>query len=436
MITLKKLKIKIKTSLGEYLVKWSVILHWPILTALIFVLIAGRLNKKGQFTVLCLGRSVFYDDLAALMKFSGQLKYCSIHLTYWQIIFDYFMNRCPNADKVSESSYHAQDFCQKEKQAYYQYLKKMFPILRHYLGFAAVLTGNLGYLVQQELARICLEQNIPFIVLHKEAIVVSDTYNEFLKIYQNHHFVGTKILFYNQQCLEGFLQLNLPGLTPAQAQLVGIPRFDNYFIAGEKIKAAGRPQLVFFTFLPQLAFRFLTKDNEKLARIEKRTFEFYRLMMEFAGRHPDFLVILKTKNADFFYQYPKDILAKYFPAGLINLKITNADDPLLLIKDSLAVVAFNSMVLIEAIIAEKPIIMPDFSDIMADQPWSFFQRHPQLVRYCRTLAELEKFIFSLNQNFSYNQKVKSDFLKEFISTDHGGASQTTEKAIIQTIANL
>ena len=48
---------------------------------------ANRINQTGEFTVLCLGRSVFMDDVRALATYGQRLRYISIHRIYWKKIF-------------------------------------------------------------------------------------------------------------------------------------------------------------------------------------------------------------------------------------------------------------------------------------------------------------------------------------------------------------
>ena len=181
-----------------------------------------------------------------------------------------------------------------------------------------------------------------------------------------------------------------------------------------------------------MSFRFLTKDAEKLKQIEKRALKFYISVMEFARKHKDIKVIIKTKMAQHYLQYPKNILNEHYKEGIDNLVITNASNSSELIQNSTAVIGFNSTTLIEAIIAGKKIISPYFGDIMKDEPWAFFQRHSQLVNYANSEVDLEKFIFRSSE-VDYNPKIKKDFLEKFVSTSRGGASERAETAIIEAI---
>ena len=52
-------------------------LNSPKLSALILVLLTKKLNEKKKFRVLCFGRSIFYDDIRALIAYGNNIQYFS-----------------------------------------------------------------------------------------------------------------------------------------------------------------------------------------------------------------------------------------------------------------------------------------------------------------------------------------------------------------------
>lgn len=425
----RELVYKGKVKAVHLAIKASLWLHWPGATAGFFALAAKSLNSGAEYKVLCLGRSIFDDDIRAMVEFSAQINYQIIHLQYFQMIFDHFTDKI-DRQQLTESNYHIVEHCAAGKIKYRQYLAKMIPKLRRLLKFQAVISGNIGYIVQQELARVCAEINVPFVVLHKEALVVLSAYGNFLQNYKHHHFVGTKVLFYNRQCMKGFLELNLPGLSLEKAGLVGIPRLDNYF--QKKTDVNEENLVVFFSFIPRFSCRFLTSDEERLKKIDEKGREFFISVMEFAGKHPELTFIVKTKMAAQYLDYPSRILYELFPGGLANLSIVNSGDPAALIKRAKIVIGFNSTTLVEALIAGKKIAMPDFSDIMAGEAWSFFEEHPGLVKSAKSAQDLEDCL-NAPADMGRVSGAKNDFLEKYISTATGGASARTEKNIIDLI---
>ena len=431
---LKKVKVKSRDSLKFLFVKLTVVINQPTLTALVLARLASRLGQGNQYRVLVMGRSIFTDDIRAMVEFSGQIEYQIIHLSFFQVIFDHFVSKSSQA-KITESNYHNVKEGVEGQQRYYRYLEKMFGPLKQRLGFQAVISGNIGYIVQQELAKVCLEKNVAFVVLHKEAVVVSQAYDNFLNVYKHHHFFGHKVMFYNNQCLQGFLHLNIPGLTTEKAVCVGIPRFDNYFL---KKYSDQEPlnQVVFFSFLPRYSSRFLTSDHDILDKVESKAIDFFKIVYECANKHPEINFIVKTKMSSQYVDFPSKILYDSYQNGLPNVSIVNSGDPSKLIYESMAVIGFNSTTLIEALIAGKKIISPYFGDILTDRDWSFFQKYDDLVCYAKKAEDLEKYLFNKSDNSGYSEDTKKTFLEEYISTSAGGASQRAELEIIKTINNL
>lgn len=413
------------------LIKLSLLLNYPWLTALLLAWSIKNLNNQGEYHVLGLGRSIFNDDLAALAHFSKNTKYSVLHLSTLQIVFDHFISLA-DRQKITESNYHNVDYGQLGRQNYQVYLKKVLPHLIKRVNFQAIISGNIGYLVQQELSLVCHELKISFIVLHKEAIVLPGGYDNFLQVYKHHQVLADKVLFYNKQCMEGFLRLGLPGLTPNKASLVGIPRLDYYFEPkkseelNQKVK-----KLVCFSFLPKYSFRFIITDPETQNLVEERGKDFFKALMEFAKNNPVVEVTIKTKMAQQYVDFPTQILKDNFLEPINNLKIVNVGDPSQLIKEADVVLGFNSTTLIEALIADKLIVSPYFGDILPGKNWSFFEKHDSLVHYATTVSDLEK-ILSAKKN-QIDTEVKNSFLDEFISTHQGGASNKAEQAIIATI---
>ena len=168
-VAFKKIKYKIKDISIQSLIKLSLFLNEPYLAAIAVWLATSIINPKcrSNYTVLCMGRSIFADDINAMATYSGQIRYVVIWRSYFQMIFHYFI-KGQEENKLTEANYHNHDFCKQGKQNYYSFLNKLFPLLHKLIGFKAILACNIGYLDQQEFARVCREKRMPYIVLHKE----------------------------------------------------------------------------------------------------------------------------------------------------------------------------------------------------------------------------------------------------------------------------
>lgn len=158
--------------------------------------------------------------------------------------------------------------------------------------------------------------------------------------------------------------------------------------------------------------------------------------MEFAARHPEITVVIKTKAAFYYLDYVKEIYKRHFSKSkpLPNLIMTNAGDPVGLIRNSFAVLGFSSTTLIEAVIAGKIIISPNFGDLLTSQrTWDYFARHPELIVYVRSKEELDDRLLQAQSSQLPPTEKRLEFLKDLIYLPDGRASQRAEEAIIQVI---
>ena len=130
LVILIKIKYKIKDISTKLLIRISLFLNWPKLTAVALWLAASRINPEcaSQYTILCMGRSVFVDDVNAMATYSGHIKYVVIWRTYFQMILHYFI-KGSEEEKLTEVNYHTHNFCKQGKQNYYLFLNKIFPLL-------------------------------------------------------------------------------------------------------------------------------------------------------------------------------------------------------------------------------------------------------------------------------------------------------------------
>jgi len=301
----RKIRNKAKSTLSNLLLKTPLALNSPYLAAMSLAFLTKKENSNGsKYKVLALARSIFMDDVKAMSEFSGQIEFLSTPLPYWQIFFDHFM-RGPKYELLEENNYHVTNYCTEGREKYFQFIMKFLPAYKKFSGFKAILTGNFAYMPQQELARACTKLNIPFIVLHKEAVAVSESYENYVNQYKNHKFIGAKVLFYNKQNMEGLLNINMAGLSRDNSSIVGIPRFDNYFLSPDE--KPNRKQIVFFSFWPRHSFRYITKDEDKLKKIDERSEQFFKMVMELAKKHPDVSFVVKAKRAKHFVEYVENI---------------------------------------------------------------------------------------------------------------------------------
>ncbi len=426
-----KLKFKAKEICYQKLLKFSLWLNWPKASAWLLASFSSVNNRGGKYTILVIGRTIFYDDIQAMSEFSGRLNYRPIHLVYWEIIFKHLVEPRERVN-LTESNYHSENSNKTGKQKYYHYLRRMFPHLRKFMPFEAVISGNFGYIVQQELARACKDEGIPFLILHKEGIALVSELESDMKLVSNLRFFGAKALFYNETIRQLMIGVKSIGLTPENTVVVGSPRLDVYF---RKLGQERKNQIVFFAFHPEQRFAWFDNETDVQSKISLRSEQFYKFIMDFALKHKDIKVIIKTKSAKYYSDYVSGVLKKYFTQDIPNLVITSIGNVKDLISESKVVIGYNSTALLEALLVGRLIIMPYFGDLITKGEWNYFSKYPELINYAKNLADLEEFVFHPDKYLNYDQKRKEEYLTQFFPPPFGQASVKAEEEIIKVIEN-
>jgi len=296
----------------------------------------------------------------------------------------------------------------------------------------AILTANYVYAWQQELAVICDEMNIPVVILFKEGISPlysgidnrQNAYDLLVKYYTNNRFLGSKLLVYNENIRDAFIRANIEGLNKNAVETVGIPRFDRYF----RLKKNGK-DIVFFSFSIEDKARHLGLDKEVLCDYLEKQEKFHIEVMKYAKSYPDKNVIIKTKSNTKYLNYTKKIAIENGCSKLNNLVITNKGNVYDYIKNSYAVIGYNSTVLLEALAAGRLIINPDFREgIVCD----FFEEYPNLANYAKNMEDIHNVISSIVVDTVNNDDLKS-LLYDRIYVPDGQACLRTEICIKNSI---
>ncbi len=421
-----KIISQIKKHLARPLLALALLLGSAKLAAWILSVVAWTVGRAEQ-RILCLGRTIFVDDIKAMVSYSGRLQYYVIHRHYFEQIFSYFLGN--ERKEVTEYNYHVSEIGKSGKEKYYQFLFEMLPQLRRALGFSAILSGNFGYVEQQELAKVAETQGVPVIVFHKEGM---DVFKDPKLVYKDLRFIGKKMLLYNDRIKNEFLKMRVPGFTEKNSVVVGIPRLDQYFAAANP--GNDRRQVVLFSFYPKSYLSFLGAAPANYAEIEKRMNDFHIWAMQYAKANPEVKVVIKTKVPQYYVDYVVSMRDRNFPEVISNLEITSERSSTILIPESYAVMSFNSTTLIEALIAGKIILSPDLRDLVPGNNWNYFEDHPELVNYVHSREELFAILDNPGRK-NYADEQKNDFLESLISTPDGQAGKRAESEIINTIAN-
>ena len=409
------------------LLEFSVYTGFKRMTHFLAYLESDFINNNSEYTVLCIGRSIFNEDIEALGKYSGSLNYLIIQKGLFIRICNCFI---PELTNEHQNYYKIKGF-EHQKIRYQKFLNDLLGLLGVHANFHAILSANYNYGWQQELASVSKNIKLPFIVLFKEGISpiylkgdnVRTGYDNLVSRYTNDNFIGDRLLVYNNRVKQAFLDSSIRNINSSMLKTVGIPRLDNYF----QLKHQKR-SMVFFSFNFEDKSRHCGLDDYEM--YYKKTREFHEEIIKYALRNNKQQVIIKTKSNIKYRKYVEEIAEELDASSLDNLVITNQISASNLIKNAKAVIGYNSTVLLESYLSGCIVMTADFR-------WGkiqdFYSNYPNLPIYVSTEQDIASVMDSNPSPYPLNDQDLKEMLSQRVHTLDGRASSRTESEIIHSI---
>lgn len=404
--------------IGGQLVRLSVLANQPKLTALLFrksLRVLGNTDVDA-IKVLCVQRSVFEDDVRALAAQESEFQFGLLPKAILNIVMEVFLAKDPNASSLTEFNYH-HGCCDSALEAFRRYLDQVVEHLLAWWPAKMLMSGNFGYKQQQELARLFAKRDLPFVVLFKEGLVLPSQLDGMReKLVNRKKFLGSRILFYSEQIRTAILKSDAFDEGDFESGVTGIPRLDQLSLA----PAAKEQRLVFYSFYPSDKFRFFGLDEESLREACRVGDQFHEQVLQFATSNPKWQVTIKTKAGDQYLQYVEDRFAAVGgqPQNVVLTSSRNATELLL---ESKAVVAFMSTTGVEALVANRKVICPNFGDLFGDQEWDYFSSRPELVHYVKDATEIDAALSIENDPMESWSSMRDEFLEQMVNGADGKA---------------
>ncbi len=387
-------------------------------------------NKEAKYRVLCIQRSIFEEDVRAMAERTEDVCFGMLPKGKLNDVFRHFIERHPQWRELSEFNYH-HGCCREALEAYGTFMEKVLSILENQWPFDAVLSGNFGYLQQQEVARIVESRGVPFITLFKEGLVIPAYLEELpKKVIDRKRYIGSKIIFYSEQIRGAVLKSDAFAGAEFEVAVSGIPRMDRLVSA----PAATKKRMVLFSFYPEDKFRCFESAPDTLRRACEAADQFHRSIYRFAAENPEWELLVKTKVGDRYLSYANDLLIKELGEFPSNIQVTNAGAAVKMILDASVVAAFQSTTAIEALVAGRSVICPDFSDFFGDEPWDYFQEDPELVTYAKSLTDIQRAAEKETGEQTDEWIAQRDaFLQRMV---HGADGKACDRALEEIIATI
>jgi hypothetical protein len=357
---------------------WRFMPRSPLITAFVMLLTCRKYYRgkrasstapRGRRRVFFLPKTLFTEDLVNIFLPDDpdlDLWYVSREVLA-QLAEAYLPKHLSEYDYRSENEEIA-----RRKEALRRHWRAAIRIFARVANPAAFLTCAYYYRDQREFAAACVANGIPFVALHKECVTTAvarvarqEVYGQF-----SGQFTGSSITTYNEDEKGTIVAA---GSAPADIiDVIGCPRMDPVF--RERVATTDPARVfdvVFFSFSRSTYLPYYKKVPRWPARVdgvEIRPWDwsqlyarYHQLAIEFARSHPRLRVALKVKTG---FNINDILPAEGSGRASLpeNLTLISSGEGGTLASAARVVCGFNSTVLLEAIAARTPVVVPAFGE--------------------------------------------------------------------------
>ena len=352
MNLIKSIKIKLLKIIIRLLLDLSQV---NLIVSIFSILLIKQKKNKDCKTLLALIPSKFRGDLKIL---SEKKKFSVIELEEeWLIIFmDYFYP----LEVKPKNLYNNEQKTLKFQKKYHIFLKSFLKKFFLKNEISAVITADVRYTNTIDFCTISSKLRVPWIVLHRENLYACQSVFNFAKARHSRfkNFTGDRIIVHNLATKKMFV--NSGFVSGQKVDVAGCLRMDKWKkYLSNKQKRVSKKKITLFSYV-------LWRHTPYPEKIFSKTHEMF---IKFANENPDIRCVIRPKEiflekTDWQEKIDRCNYRitdrKYFPNNLV---IDSKTDTHQLIKESIFVVGLNSTVLLEAAIANIPVIIPYFDEI-------------------------------------------------------------------------
>jgi hypothetical protein len=320
------------------------------------------------------------EDIAAAAESAGAgrtLEVVSLPRDHVRAVFEALVGR-PAFPTLMDLSYRPGDpSVEEEKLRYRAFLRRVMRHYRRWMRVACIVTPNVSFRAERELAAASVEESVPFLALHKESIRTTAQRPWFTRTYREltGPFVGTAIGVYNEDERRSLIDAGMAG--PDDVVVVGCPRMDTlHRLRGRTPHPAslpGAPVVLFSVDIRAGAWTpFDGLEPVEAPRWERCAELVEAAFLAAAARNPDRPFVVKTKIGREEQQVGR------LPADLPeNVTVVRGGLGTGLLERASVVIGLNSTVLLEAIAAGIPTIVPRLAEAAegSAEPWLFQLGH-------------------------------------------------------------
>jgi len=321
-------------------------------------------KKKPKHVAIVLYKVGGIDDLIESQKiYNNNILYFGCPRTFFKyIFFTIFDNETHNLSDLNYTSNNKKVNCLKKK--YKNFLFNFLTILKKKYKIKVFISFNF-YLAERELHSACSQSKIPFLILFKESIHSEFQKNYFLYTYRKikKKFEGNQIAVYSNYAKQLLAKSGVTSIN--KIKVVGCSRLAASF-SYKKIKPKnqilyyaiqndrGLPNALIDTFGEKFYKNFKQhKTYTKRLNWNSVHVRTVKILKDFAANNPQTKILIKVKvgqniNKNEYKNLPKNVEFLTEGAGHKYLKFSKV------------VIAWNTTSLLEAIAANRFILVPYF----------------------------------------------------------------------------
>jgi hypothetical protein len=392
-----------------------------------------------NFNILALNHARFRGDLQVLVN-SGDIRIFLCPWN-WQSRFCFLFYK-PHS-RIETKDQTADDI--KRKKALRSFLGKFLHYYYQRLEIGMVIGAAVHYRQDVDWGAVSQSIGIPYLVLHKEGLHAcrgSERYN--IKFHSElTPFEGAQVFVHNNLVRSVWLQSGY--IQSDQISVIG--RIDTVSFlqrlgeTGDRNSINKESKLItLFSFWSGLG----NKVSQNMDHWGSQSLNFKEIFdkthvrfCKLALKMPHWRFVIKPKWGGEWYEKIDDSLstAGITTKAIPNLTIDAKIDPVQLIIDSDVVVGFNSTVILEAAIANKPVVVPYFSDSLSKEHSDWIRFYEDDI-FCnaRSEDELEDLILKCVETPEIDEAVRArrrELFSKYISPIEGSALVRCREKLVE-----
>jgi len=396
-------------------------------------------RNKAKYKVLVLTKSVGIDDLiSSQKKYNNNILYLTFPRYFLKIIYEAIIQ---NHQELTDEKYVSKNkYTEKSKEKYNIFLNSFFKIFIKKYPFDLFIGFNFLYVAERELHEVSQKLKIPFLILFKECVVTKTQFNYQSYTWEKNKekFKGSKIGVYSKLAKQYLSQSKIANKN--KIDVVGCSRLAVSF---SYKKILPKNTIVYYAIekyrgLPNRYCKTQSKNffkdlndykfYDKKFNWESSHIKTLKILRTFAINNPGVEIIIKTKTGEKNNQNDFKNLPN-------NIRVIHEGSGHTLLKEAKVVIGWNSTIILEAIAANRFILLPYFHEInkLTKKSELDFQLNKRNYGYSESdfYRKLQNFIKKKYYLNKINNSHKS--LEYYLGNSKNNAEEKLNKFIIKNI---